>query len=305
MIRDLASASDEALARAWNDVNPPSRTLSSGLVRSHIFDCSLFLPEGSGVLDNGSWIALKRSASPELYAGYEPNLYHISAFVFRDHASGMTLLKHTIDQVEKRSGRELRFGQDNLHLLPGVPEDDPNTRYLLSSLGFQTKGTVEDFERIIDEWDDSESKQSAARAFVPDDLASLQKFFEREFPNRWRFDVLSVLEREQRPELVSVLEFEGEIEGFALIQSAPMKVPIGGAVFISAQETPWGALGPIGVSRHLQGRGFGDHLLRRSVKLMQNRGVKRVLIDWTHLRTFYGKYGFVPCQAYAPMFLPW
>lgn len=257
------------------------------------------------MLEDGSWVAVKSSASPLLYAGYDPNLYHISALAIICSVSGRILLQHAMDFIRQSGGKEVRYGQDHLHFLPGVPLDAVDTMNLLLESGWQTKGTVEDFELYLDSWEDSEREDSEVRHLESKDVVNLQRFFEREFPNRWRYDVVSALQLEDRLDLVSVLIYEGAIEGFALIQSPPMARPIGGAVFSCNQGIPWGALGPIGVSERLRGRGLGDHLLRRSIKLLLDKGVQRVVVDWTHLREFYGKFGFVTSQSYAPMFFPW
>ena len=91
---------------------------------------------------------------------------------------------------------------------------------------------------------------------------------------------------------------EGELHGFALLQDKSTPRPIGGAVWRMDLGDDWGSLGPIGISRSVRGRGFGDGLLASSLLELRRRGCRRTIIDWTTLADFYGKHGFVPTRTY-------
>ncbi len=59
-----------------------------------------------------------------------------------------------------------------------------------------------------------------------------------------------------------------------------------------------GGLGPIGIAPELRGRGIGRALLALALEELQRRGGRDVVIDWTVLLDYYGRFGFRPWKTY-------
>ena len=57
-------------------------------------------------------------------------------------------------------------------------------------------------------------------------------------------------------------------------------------------------LGPIGISAGVRGRRLGEFLLRQSLLQLRALGAHIVCIDWTILKEYYGKFGFLPVRRY-------
>jgi GNAT superfamily N-acetyltransferase len=124
------------------------------------------------------------------------------------------------------------------------------------------------------------------------------RFFEREFPGRWRYDMLWKVEKEGSYHGIVGLIYKGEVHGFASIQDQSTRFPFGGGVWRQDLGAHWGSLGPIGVSQSVRGFGWGGALLAAGLMELQRRGVQRCIIDWTTLADFYGKHGFEKSRIY-------
>ena len=124
------------------------------------------------------------------------------------------------------------------------------------------------------------------------------KFFEREFPGRWKYDILTKIEKEGTYNGIVILLHKGGVHGFASLQDVNSKYPIAGAVWRNSLGPNWGTLGPIGVSQKVRGHGWGGAMLSAGLLELQRRGTKRCLIDWTTLDEFYGKHGFEKTRIY-------
>jgi GNAT superfamily N-acetyltransferase len=170
--------------------------------------------------------------------------------------------------------------------------------------GFADRGEIVDLERHLDEYQSPvESPPNAQfKCLESKDHDLLVDFLDREFPGRWKYDTLYKI-RFEGPSCVFVLMVDGSVEGFALIQSAEHRSPIGGGVWRSSLGASWGALGPIGISERLRGKGYGSALLGAALTELKHRGVQNAIIDWTNLVEFYGKHGFTPTRIYRAMSL--
>ena len=108
----------------------------------------------------------------------------------------------------------------------------------------------------------------------------------------------------EEPHRVYVLELDGAVEGFAMTQLAGDMHRRAGAVWSHDLGEMWGALGPIGVSKGLRGRGHGDGLLAAALCGLRDEGARQTIIDWTTLVDFYGKHGFRKSREYETFVAP-
>ncbi len=130
------------------------------------------------------------------------------------------------------------------------------------------------------------------------DENTLLEFFRREFPNRWRFEYEEFLRRGGRISDWIVLFSERGVDGFARLTLEDSIQPLE-RFYPQRLPRPWAQLGPIGVSAHLRGRGYGRALLDASLVHLRERGVRGCVIDWTDLIDFYARFGFKPYRKYA------
>ena len=126
----------------------------------------------------------------------------------------------------------------------------------------------------------------------------MMEFFDREFPNRWRYEFQEFLRERGRLSDYHLLITERGVDGFARLTFADSERPID-RFYMHRLPKPWGQLGPIGVSKDTRGKGYGGALLDGALGHLRDQGIRGCVIDWTSLADFYGKFGFKPYREYA------
>lgn len=306
-MRLLLDSDLEFCTELWNCyVGSDKFEIDEATLRRNTTASRYWIPQASFFADNSFLIS--KTARVGDYPGPESDWAHIHALIFENLVSGEKLLDHAIAELKNLGYRRIFYGQEVQHAFPGVPAEARDLFHLLESKGFTAGGecvdltndlrTYEAPPRTFDRVGDAQFR--ACRA---EDIPALTEFFDREFPKRWKFDVLEKIETENRPEIVFAVFINDVCEGFALTQEEGCLAPIAGAVWNRALGPHWGALGPIGVSERVRGRGLGGAMLAFGLLGLKERGVHQCIIDWTTLIEFYGKHGFLPTRRYTPMSL--
>lgn len=294
--------------RLWARFYPARYHVDEDLLRTHTVGCPVFdWGVSSLAYRDGEPVAMalfKKAAAPSLYNG-DQDLAHLSSLAFTDVDAAIDLLAPAKQMLRDRGVRHVAFGADSLHFFPGCPVDAPLLRSFLMVEGFDFGDEYVDLERDLSDYRNPFPIPEGVeiRPTVATDRDALQTFLEREFPGRWRYDVLGAFDREGPRTVVAAFE-EGEVCGFALIQQEGCRVPIGGAVWRSDLGSNWGALGPIGVSTSERGRGLGNAVLGEGLAELSRRGARKTIIDWTTLVRFYGGHGFQVTRTYQAARLP-
>lgn len=292
-MKELREVGPETIADAWNALAGDKYRIESDQVAQNLLDHPLFNAQAS-FWDDGSFVAIKHSAA-SLYQGPNLSTAHLSLFA---GPRASTLLRPVIDSLRGQEYDSLVVGMDSGHFLPGAPVEVPWIEPWLIEEGFVAGGEAVDLERDVRDYVfEVPPLPGERRTLGEDDLPSLERFLEREFPGRWRYDVMRKVNVEG-PQTVFGLFIDGECEGFALLQGEGCHLPIGGAVWRSDLGPNWGSLGPIGVSKALRGHGQGYTLLGAALLELKRRGAHQSIIDWTGLISFYGAHGFKVNRTY-------
>lgn len=312
MRQTFRKADFRALEATWNTFYPPRYRVDAEAIERHTIGCPLF-DWGASMIDSVenralAFVAIKRSATPKCFAGMDPDQAHLSAVAYLDPADGVDLFAEVKRTLKNRGFTKIVVGQDIDHFFSGCPDDCCNLKSFLMIEGFEEGGENVDLERDLGDYtppagsldplgawpgNPSTAKEKPYVAEMkPDDREALLTFLKREFPGRWTHDTMSKLEREACTDFVYLLWVEGKVEGFASTQNWTHVGPSCGAVWHLDLGEHWGALGPIGVSASVRGRGLGNALLGAALQGLHLRGVRRTIIDWTGLVDFYGGHGF-------------
>lgn len=311
MIQPLQREHAAAISDFWRTFAPEKYWIDSKICESHMFGSPIFDWGASFVsLHDGKvngFVSAKRSAGGSLYKGPDPEQFHIQAIAFDTPSIGCDLLAEAIKVISARGCRDLVFGQDNLHIFPGCPQDFPALHSFLVIAGFEKKGEAYDLESPnLQDYTPPEvvaevNPDAVFRRCSAADLDLVSAFFQKEFPLRWNYDVHEKMKAEG-PETVVGLFFEGACHGFALIQDyRSCDLPLGGAVWQHDLGPRWGSLGPIGVSESVRGHRFGHAILSAGLMELKAAGVEKCIIDWTTLFQYYGRHGFTTNRTYDLM----
>jgi len=292
----------EQLAEFWNGFYPERYRINADLLRLNTVDSPVF-DWGASCVQMGDgemigFVIVKKSPA-RLYKASDPDQAHLGAIGFCDPHYGVDLLADLKELLRNRGASKIVFGQDSRHFFPGCPEDFSALTGFLMVEGFVGTGVACDLERDLSSYENPYPipEGDELRVVEEKDIPALNEFFSREFPDRWRYDVMKKVEIEG-PSCVFGLFHGNRVDGFALIQHNEHRAPIGGAVWRDDLGDNWGSLGPIGVSAALRGRGSGHALLGEALAHLRNKGAQRSIIDWTGLVDFYGRHGFEVTRRY-------
>ncbi|MBS1718628.1 MAG: hypothetical protein JSS72_12950 [Armatimonadetes bacterium] len=298
-LRQAVLSDAENLNRLWRTVYPRRFWIETDLLADHTLLHPLFLPSASYVATEGERITafcLVKKNGYGLYPGPVPDDAHLSAVAFRNPAAASECLKMARSALG--DFKQLRFGQDSGHLWPGAPTTCSLLTQWLASEGFDFGGGIFDCEQDLADYTPPPGPPAIRVGLLrPPEIPKLDDFFLREFPGRWRYDVMAKVAA-NGPSCVVVLRDGSKIEGFALIQDETTGPQIGGAVWNLALGKNWCSLGPIGISKHLRGAKRGDALLAAALMELKGRGRRNCIIDWTTLKKFYGGHGFRSSRQY-------
>ncbi|MBX3112169.1 MAG: hypothetical protein KF857_09185 [Fimbriimonadaceae bacterium] len=295
-----------AVVACWRRFYPERYWVDEELVRRQTIDHPLFDWGASSIEVEGdrvvAFLAAKQTAA-SLFKGPNPDQAHINAMGFDDPVRMVDLMAWMKSTLRQRGVGRIAFGSDHGHFFPGVPEDCPRLVSFLEVEGFDFSGVAYDVERdmkdyVTPDW----AVEPLARPDVrvspcaPEDVEDLDTFLLREFPGRWRYDVMAKAAVE--PHEVLLLWVGDSVEGMAYTQSWESAKPNSGCVWRHDLGDKFGGLGPIGVSQRVRGQRLGHALLGAGLTHLRDRGVERCLIDWTGLLDFYGAHGFEKARTY-------
>ncbi|HVL38020.1 MAG TPA: GNAT family N-acetyltransferase [Fimbriimonadaceae bacterium] len=315
------------LVELWKECYPEKYWVSPELFKANTIESPLFDWGASSVElgINGTplgFVVVKKCASPRLWKGQDPDQAHVCACAFKEPQVGVDLFSFVKRLLRNRGIYRLVFGQDSRHFFPGCPSDCQSLRDFLIIEGFQEGAEAVDLERDVTDYApppavaiesgahsneyalrDREGAEATVRPIAQEDQAALRIFLNREFPGRWAYDTLNKIDLEERSDFVYGLFYEGTLHGFATTQDWTHRLPVGGGVWNLALGDRWGALGPIGVSRRVRGKGLGNGLLAAALNGLRERGARRTIIDWTALAPFYERHGFEITRTYRSFVL--
>lgn len=305
MIIDWRDADLDKVLELWNSFHPDRYRIDMEILRINTVDSPTFDWGASCIdidFDNDvrAFVIIKKAPAVH-HKVADPDAMHLSGIGFVDPTYGIDALSEAKRVLRQRGVTNLLFGMDSRHFWPGVPADFPKLNDFLMIEGFSISGEYFDVERDLTGYvppRDLPTEDVEFRLLTEDDHASMVRFFEREFPGRWRYDMLWKVEKEGSYHGIVGLIYKGEVHGFASIQDQSTRFPFGGGVWRQDLGAHWGSLGPIGVSQSVRGFGWGGALLAAGLMELKRRGVQRCIIDWTTLADFYGKHGFEKSRIY-------
>lgn len=284
------------LAEGFNCLLPERYHVTPDLITAKTTGSKFFWPELSEV-NGDAWVCVKHAGpwTPE-----QETTAHISAFGGSSGESVAMLLRDVLARLGENRICRVTFGAEPDHLFPGCPTDAPDLEMILKAAGFSFTGEAHDVEFDLAEYEIPEGVSFEGldiRRATEADSGALQDFFTRTFPGRWKHDVLR--RHADHPGDIALLFHDKQVEGFALTQSASSgQTPVAGANWHLDLGENWAALGPIGISEPVRGRGWGHALLAWSLNDLKAQGSRRTIIDWTSLLDFYGRHGFVKARSY-------
>lgn len=241
---------------------------------------------------------VKISQNQELY----PDTAWISIFAIAPEWQGLgygtLLLDKVLRRLQSKGTKKIFLGQDFANFFSGIPDPDEKKLAFFARQGFCLNMDEHyDLEAdiinnaSIDRFDPKPWEAYLLTATYQGERSELLSFLHREFPGRWEYEAQTAIDEQKDPqEIVLLWNNAGtQIVGYCMLTVERDA---------SGNKTGYGGLGPIGIAKEIRGNHVGDYILHQSLCQLGRLGVRRVNIDWTILKEFYGQFDFVPVRTY-------
>lgn len=235
---------------------------------------------------------------------------HINSIIvdanYRNQGIGSELLNKAEDELKAKGVKKLTIGGDHFHFFPGVPMEFRIFEKILLKRAYEASNIYNDMICDISKVDLEKLqgiKLNNKASYIIETLNDsckdeLLSFLERCFSGRWYGDINSFFDMGMDNSDIVVIKDGNKIIGFCHIYDSN-SITIGPPIYWrELLGENYGGLGPIGIDASYRGGGLGQTILYKSLELLKARGVKNMVIDWTDLVEFYGKFSFIPWKKY-------
>jgi GNAT superfamily N-acetyltransferase len=307
-IEALNKGLSDQVYRLWNDNFKDHYKATEKMIAQKIFNDSDIYNEGTFALMNGTELVgfivskINRGPLPEY-----KNCGWISSLVvdkkYENKGYGSELYAKAEEAFKKAGVKKIIIGGEMDNFFSGIPNPSDKTRGFFSKRGY-TLNIDEHYDLMADvsaiDFDSfnvhvNTDSSYETRVLSIEDIDRLKDFFAVTFPGRWEYEIFNYIQNGGDLKNILILCHDDKIKGFC-------------KVFVSREKNDldchygslWGALGPIGIDADLRGKekGFGNKILKDSLKYLKQIGAHNVLIDWTVLIKYYGQFGFEPWRTY-------
>lgn len=295
------------IAEIWNDSFEPCYHVSRNILRKKITEDRDLFQAGTLVCrdeDRVVGFLVAKTADNDL-PDYQNSAWLSSLCVAKDYRGrglGTLMYRKAEDELKKAGVKKIMAAGEINNFFSGIPSPAPQQTLFFTKNGFQLNESVHydlvndvamiDFDHLTVPMNHSD--EFVTRPLTVCDIPALERFFDNEFPGRWKYEIMGYIKNGGDLNRVLVLCSAREVKGFCKIFASQKSSD----EFTAQLGEYWGALGPIGIARDIRGMGLGNRLLCDALKYLKEAGARNVNIDWTALKGFYGQFGFTPWRTY-------
>jgi len=224
----------------------------------------------------------------------------------RERGVGRALLAAGEAWLRERRAVRATTAYGPYHFLPGVPERSGAVSAFLERHGWSAGSTCVDLSADVSQFEAPPQVLERARRDLPavefrplraGEESRLLDFLHLEFPGTWHVLLRDLVHSGRHDDVVVAVE-SGQLLAFCQVHDERSPRLSGSTAWHPALGAAYGGLGPIGVAASQRKRGLGLALLCMALAHQRDRGVRRMVIDWTTLEDFYGRVGFRVWRRY-------
>ncbi|MDF2881646.1 MAG: acetyltransferase [Clostridiaceae bacterium] len=258
------------------------------------------------------FVIYKQWGSPSGLLNPNPAIGYINSIIvdmkYRNSGIGTALLDSAEKDLNEKGVKLIHAGSDTNHFFPGIPSECINGEKFFSKRGYEIEETFYDLicdiskvelERLPNIRLNQESRYKT-EILDKNDRNKLFTFFKKNFSGRWYQEIMDFFEIGMEDRDVVVLKNEDKIIGFAHIYDNKSNF-IGPSIYWKKLLCDnYGGLGPIGIDEDYRKLGLGLLILYKSLEILKQRNVNKMVIDWTdkNILDFYGMFNFMPWKEY-------
>ncbi len=220
---------------------------------------------------------------------------------YRRHGIGSRLFEHAETVLKAAGIKEMIFGADPWHYFPGVPSQYNHSADWVEQKGFKHIVTAHDF---LCEYTGSEAmtipdmEGVVFRLLDESEKDEFLDFMHRCFPGRWEYEAMMYFEKGGTGREFVILKKNGRMIGFCRINDADSPFIAQNVYWAPLFEDSLGGLGPLGIDEKERKQGYGLAIVQAGIAHLRQRGIKKIVIDWTVLVDFYKKLGYDNWKSY-------
>lgn len=220
---------------------------------------------------------------------------------FQNQGIGTRLLEHAESQLKDKGMEIVLLGRDPKHYFPGVPHVCERAASWFASRGYEKQGMDHD---LIHTYDNAETTPYLSNNRVSFDVLDenekneLMQFLHHFFPGRWEYEAAKYFQDGGDGREFIVLKKNERIIGFCRINDAESPIIAQNVYWAPLFQEALGGIGPLGVDSAERGQGYGLAIVKAGIAILQERGMKHIVIDWTGLVEFYQKLGYDVWKSY-------
>lgn len=302
----------ESLCALWNQELGDRFPMRPDLFRQNSF-------EDQNVLQDGSWISLdpatrlpigfivakcwQERLPLQLGKGVGWIQVLLVAKEFRRQGIGADLLKRAQMALRQQGVEKILLGRDPYHYFPGIPEESPEVKAWFEKRGYILSAPLEN--DLLCQYSSLSAKELPSisggrfRLLTTADKDDFLTFMHRCFPGRWEYEAIHYFQRGGTGREFVVLEKQDGIVGFCRINDSRSPFIAQNVYWAPLFREELGGIGPLGVDADYRGQGLGLAIVEAGIAVLQQRGIRNIVIDWTALVDFYAKLGYRSWKQYA------
>ncbi|GAA0424229.1 MAG: GNAT family N-acetyltransferase [Bacillota bacterium] len=219
---------------------------------------------------------------------------------YRHQGVGKALLAHTENTFKQSGVTRIILGQDVWHYFPGIPSVLPQTSAWFEHQGYQANGKAFDLLSSYTALSYPKPNKPGVELSLlkKEEKSSLLTFLNRCFPGRWEYEAIQYFKHGGTGREFVVLKKNQHIIGFCRINDASSPIIAQNVYWSPLFNEALGGIGPLGVDEQERGNGYGKMVVQAGIHYLRERGINRIVIDWTGLVNFYKQLDYGVWKSY-------
>ncbi|GAA0336869.1 GNAT family N-acetyltransferase [Bacillus carboniphilus] len=223
---------------------------------------------------------------------------------YRGQGIGSKLLEHAESFLKANSMKKVFLGRDPWHYFPGIPTQYAEVMEWFEHKGYKVSGGNE--VDLLCDYNDKEidsipSMEEVTFSLIKEEeKEDLVEFLNRCFPGRWAYEAIHYFKKGGTGREFAVIKKQEKIIGFCRINDNQSPFIAQNVYWAPLFDEELGGVGPLGVDPNERKKGYGLAIVEAGIAFLRQRGINKIVIDWTGLVDFYGKLGYKPWKTYTP-----
>ncbi|WP_368901704.1 GNAT family N-acetyltransferase [Oceanobacillus oncorhynchi] len=300
----------DALVQLWNQEIGSHFPMRKELFKQNSFEDENICEKASAIaIDEENHVVgfvVAKRYQEKMEAGMSKEIGWIQVLLVaenrRNQGIGSLLLANAETHLKAAGVKQILLGRDPWHYFPGIPMELAEAKSWFEQKGYQNSGIEHDMIRKYHNDDVAAVPQITGiecQVLELEDKDSFLDFLHRCFPGRWEYEAIHYFQKGGTGREFAILKKGQQIIGFCRMNDENAPFVAQNVYWAPLFQEELGGVGPLGVDANERGKGYGLAVVEAGIGFLRERGVSRIVIDWTGLTAFYNKLGYTVWKSYA------